>query len=136
MARSVTVVAVALSAVGAADFILSLSHNASYFQLLKYGPVQVRYFESYPLFDASVWAVGVWAGLLGAILLILSPARAALLLAVSVAGQVCLMAFTFGLRHRWTVFGAGQAIQSALITGLTLCLAVYAYRQSRRDGDA
>jgi len=54
---------------GGYDYVMTQTNNAAY--LAQFTAEQRAYFDSYPMWMEAVWAVGVWGGVLGAVLLLL-----------------------------------------------------------------
>ena len=54
---------------GGYDYVMTQTNNAAY--LAQYTAEQRAYFDSFPLWMEAVWAIGVWGGVLGAVLLLL-----------------------------------------------------------------
>ena len=54
---------------GGYDYVMTQTNNAAY--LAQFTAEQRAYFDSYPMWMEAVWAVGVWGGVLGALLLLL-----------------------------------------------------------------
>lgn len=84
--------------VGAYDYIMSQSGDRAYMEAMvePFGipaDVAVDYFSSFPLWADAVWAVGVWAGVAGAALLLARRALAYPVLLLSLAGLVLSNAY-------------------------------------------
>ena len=54
---------------GGYDYVMTQTNNAAY--LAQYTAEQRAYFDSFPMWMEAVWAIGVWGGVLGAVLLLL-----------------------------------------------------------------
>ena len=54
---------------GGYDYVMTQTNNAAY--LAQFTAEQRAYFDSYPMWMEAAWAVGVWGGVLGAVLLLL-----------------------------------------------------------------
>ncbi|MGV8928332.1 MAG: hypothetical protein ACOH1E_01145 [Brevundimonas sp.] len=54
---------------GGYDYVMTQTNNAAY--LAQFTAEQRAYFDSYPMWMDAVWAIGVWGGVLGAVLLLL-----------------------------------------------------------------
>jgi hypothetical protein len=64
----VGILALLWNAFGALDYVMTQTRNAEY--LANYTDPQRIYFESFPIWMEAAWALGVWGGLLGALLLL------------------------------------------------------------------
>lgn len=54
---------------GGYDYVMTQTNNAAY--LAQFTAEQRAYFDSYPMWMEADWAIGVWGGVLGAVLLLL-----------------------------------------------------------------
>ena len=54
---------------GGYDYVMTQTNNAAY--LAQFTAEQRAYFDSYPMWMEADWAIGVWCGVLGAVLLLL-----------------------------------------------------------------
>lgn len=72
------------NAFGAFDYLMTQTRNVEY--LANFTDPQRVYFESFPLWMEATWALGVWGGLIGSLLLLLRSRFAATAFAVSLAG--------------------------------------------------
>ena len=72
------------NAFGAFDYLMTQTRNADY--LANFTDPQRIYFESFPVWMEATWALGVWCGLIGSLLLLLRSRFAATAFAVSLAG--------------------------------------------------
>ena len=57
------------SAVGALDYVMTQTGNEAY--LSEFTPEQVAFFTGFPAWVDATWAIAVWGGVLGALLLLL-----------------------------------------------------------------
>ena len=85
---AIVAVAVFWNGYGGYDYVMTQTGNAAY--LAQFTAEQRAYFDSYPMWMEAVWAIGVWGGVLGAVLLLLRnklafPAFLASLIAFAVS---------------------------------------------------
>lgn len=66
---AIAVVAVFWNGFGGYDYVMTQTGNAAY--LAQFTAEQRAYFDNYPMWMEAVWAIGVWGGVLGAVLLLL-----------------------------------------------------------------
>ena len=74
------------NAFGSYDYVMTQAGDAAY--LSQYPAEQIAYFESLPAWLTAFWAIGVWGGLAGAILLLARRRLAVHAFAASVLGIV------------------------------------------------
>lgn len=84
------------NAFGGYDYVMTQAGDAAY--LSQYPAEQIAYFESLPAWLTAFWAIGVWAGLAGAILLLARRRLAVHAFAASVLGIV----ISFGYQLAFT----------------------------------
>jgi hypothetical protein len=80
----VAALAVLWNGFGAFDYLMTQTHNEAY--LANFTDPQRIYFESFPMWREATWALGVWGGLLGALLLLARSRHAVTAFAVSLLG--------------------------------------------------
>jgi len=119
-----------MGGIGAYDYVMTLTHNAAYFDSLGYDANQIAYFANYPVPLIILWTFAVWGMVIGALLLPFRPRWSAYALFASIAGQVSLSLITFTFRHRWDVLGARLGTQDLIILMLTVLTAVAVWRHS------
>ena len=72
------------NAFGCFDYLMTQTRNAQY--LAHFTDPQRIYFESFPMWMEATWALGVWGGMAGALLLLARSRFAVAAFAVSLAG--------------------------------------------------
>ncbi|MEU2035861.1 hypothetical protein [Nocardia amamiensis] len=110
---------------GAYDYVMALSENADYFRSQNYNNEQIQYFTDYPALPAIFWSIGVWGGLLAAILLLLRTRWTLPVAMTGLAGQVILDILTFGFRDRWQILGPRLALFDLVVLLLTAGFVFY-----------
>jgi len=90
---------------GAADYVATQIEFAPY--VSEFPPEWIAYFGAMPLWVDAAWAIGVWGGLLGAVLMLMRETGAVLALALA---ALAMIAATI-----WLVFLSDPTMQS--VTG-------------------
>ena len=109
------------------DYIMTVSHNQSYFDYLRYNQAVIDYFTNYPLVLLIFWTVNVFGGIV-TLLLMLTKKEIAFYFSVATFVSMFLLDFiTFGFRNRWNVIGTKTSITDILMLILTLGLCIYNY---------
>lgn len=126
----VGVVSLLWNAVGAFDYTMTKLKIPSYMEA--FTADQQAWFYSFPLWANVGWAVGVWASLLGSLLLLMRSRHAATAFVVSLVGLAVSSLYQFGmhsgdLQH---LFGTFPMIFTAIIWVVLIALFVYARRQA------
>ena len=118
------------NAFGAFDYTMTKMGNAEY--LSAFTPEQIAYFQSFPLWANTGWALGVWGALLGSLLLLIRSRYAVTAFGVSLVGLAISSVYQFGLH--WgdlqRMFGMVPMITTAIIWVVAIALFVYARRQA------
>ncbi|GAA5191264.1 hypothetical protein [Ferrimonas gelatinilytica] len=128
----VAILAIAWNAMGALDYYLTQSGDAEY--LSAFTPEQVAFFTGFPAWVDASWAVAVWGGLLGALLLLLRKSLAVPVLLISLLAMVLTTIHNYLLMDGLQVMGDPFSLTFTLVIFLVaLFLLRYANRQ-RRNG--
>lgn len=124
-------VALLWNAMGAFDYLMTQTQNEAY--MSNFTAVQVEYFYSFPAWAVAFWAIAVWGGVLGSVLLLFRKALAAPVFLVSFLAMVVTTIYNFllsdGLEH---MGGAFELSFSALIFIVALLLWRYAVAMRAR----
>jgi len=125
------VIALLWNAVGAFDYLMTQTRNASY--MASFTPEQLEYFYGFPAWVEGAWAIAVWGGVLGSVLLLLRRRLALPVFAVSFVAMVVTTIHNFVLSDGLQVMGgAGTLAFSALIFLVALALVFYARAMAAR----
>jgi hypothetical protein len=121
------------NAFGAYDYTMSNMHNLKYLSSMGGDPIRMlAYMESMPMYAKLGWALGVWAALLGSILLLMRSRYALYAFTLSIVGMV----LSFGGQY----FGPPQPAEMTagamkyvpmVIILLALIQAWYAWRETK-----
>ena len=106
------------NAVGAFDYLMTQTENESY--MSGFTPEQLEYFYGFPTWVVAFWALAVWGGVLGTILLLLRRRLAAPVLLTSFVCMIVTSIHNFLLSNGAEVIGGTGLIFSVLISRLTL----------------
>jgi hypothetical protein len=126
----VGVVGLLWNLVGAYDYLMTETQNASY--MSKFTPEQLEYFYGFPTWAVATWAIAVWGGVLGTLLLLLRKRLAVPVLLVSFLSMVVTSVYNFLLSDGVAVMGAGAVAFSGLIFAIALGLWLYARAMAKR----
>lgn len=116
---------------GAFDYLMTQSQNESY--MSQFTPEQLEYFYGFPAWVVVFWALAVWGGLLGAVLLLLRKRLAVPVLLVSFVSMAVTFIHNFLLSEGLEVMGTGAAAFSGLIFAVALGLWLYARAMAKRE---
>jgi len=109
---------------GAFDYLMTQTRNESY--MARFEPAQLEYFYSFPVWLEAFWALAVWGGLLGSVLLLMRKGFAAPVLLVSFVTMLVTTVYNFGFSDGLDTMGAEGAGFTAVIFIVALGLWLYA----------
>ena len=114
---------------GGYDYVMTQTNNAAY--LAQFTPEQRAYFDSFPMWMDAIWAIGVWGGVLGSVLLLLRSKWA------FHAFLASLVAFAVSVVYGQTsggaaVMGTTGVVFSAVIFLLGLGFVMYSRMMTRK----
>ena len=116
--------------VGAYDYLMTQTQNVSY--MSQFTPEQLEYFYGFPTWVVAAWALAVWGGVLGTLLLLLRKRLAVGVLLVSLLSMIVTSVYNFVLSDGLEVMGSGAVAFSGLIFVIALGLWLYARAMARR----
>ena len=118
------------NAVGAFDYVMTETRNASY--MGQFTPEQLEFFYAFPSWVIAFWAIAVWGGVLGSILLLMRKSLAVPVFMVSLVSIMITAFHNYVLSDGLDVIGAGGLISTAVIFLIALGLVVYARAMKER----
>ncbi len=129
--RVIGVLAVLWNSMGAFDYLMTQTQNERY--MSQFTPEQLEYFYGFPAWVVAFWAIAVWGGVLGAVLLLLRRKLAAGVFLVSFLSMVVTTIYNFGLSNGLEAMGDPFALVfSVLIFVFSLLLYLYAKAMKNR----
>lgn len=127
----VGMVATLWNAGGAFDYLMTQTRNEAY--LANFTDPQRVYFDSFPIWMEATWALGVWGGLAGALLLLARSRHAATAFAISLAGLAVSTVYQYVLSTPPEDMMSGAMIgMNVAIWAAAIGLLVYALRMRGR----
>ena len=105
----VGIVAVLWNAYGAYDYVMTNTQGEAYLRSAGMTDAQITYFNAMPDWMTAVWAIGVWGGVLGSLLLLLRSKWSLHVFLASLAAVVVSVIYTFGLSEGAEAYGMGAA---------------------------
>ena len=118
------------NAFGAFDYVMTQTRNEAY--LANFTDPQRIYFESFPVWMEATWAVGVWGGLVGALLLLARSRHAVTAFALSLAGLAISTVYQYGLASPpEDMMTGGMIAMNLAIWAVAIGLLWYAMRMRR-----
>ena len=128
----VGVVSLLWNAMGAFDYIMTETRNESY--MSRFTPEQMDFFTGFPAWVVTLWAIAVWGGVVGSVLLLLKKRLAAPVFLVSLLGMVGTTIHNYILSNGLEVVGGtGPVLFSVVIFVVSIALYVYARKLAQRN---
>jgi len=124
------VVTLLWNAMGAFDYVMTEMQNEAY--LKEFSEEQMAFFTSFPSWLVVFWALAVWGGVVGSLLLLLRKRSAALVLLVSFLSMVVTTIHNLGFSNAAEIMGTTGAIFSAVIFLVSLGLVLYSRAMVKR----
>ncbi len=119
----VGVLALLWNAMGAMDFVMTMTKNEAYME--SFTPEQLEFFYGFPTWLIGLWALAVWGGLIGALLLLLRKGLAATVLLLSFLAMTLTAVHNFGFANGAEIMGTTGTIFTVVIFGISLALVFY-----------
>ncbi|MBW8816210.1 MAG: hypothetical protein JF588_22565 [Caulobacterales bacterium] len=110
-----TLIGLLWNAYGAYDYWMTKTGGDAYLRTSGMNDAQVAQYHSMPAYMTAVWAVGVWGGLLGAILMLARSRWAFHVFLASLAAFLVSLVYAFGLSDEAKVMGQQMVIVDAVI---------------------
>jgi len=127
----VGILALLWNAFGCYDYLMTNTHNAAY--LASFPADQLAYFNSLPSWLTAFWAIGVWGGLAGSILLLMRSRHAVLVFGLSLIGAVVGMGYQMFVATMPESLKAGfMGFMPWVIIGIAALLFWYAWTQEKK----
>lgn len=125
------VVALLWNAVGAVDYVMTQTKNEAY--MGQFTAEQLEFFYGLPMPIVAAWAIAVWGGVLGAVLLLLRKRLAVSVFLVSFIAMVITAIHNYGLSNGLEAIGdTGALVFTAVIFVVALLLYLYSRNQMLR----
>jgi hypothetical protein len=110
---------------------MTQTQNEAY--MSQFTPEQLEYFYGFPSWAVAFWAVAVWGGVLGTILLLLKKRLAVPVFMVSFLSMVVTSVYNFILSDGLEMMGGvGPLLFSALVFLVALGLWIYSRAMAKR----
>ena len=116
---------------GCFDYTMTQTRRDEWFAQMGMTPAQLDYFNAMPAWTHAAWAIGVWGGLLGAILLLLRKKLATPVFVVSFLGWLAGAVYAFALSDGMEAMGSMWPMQ-VVIGAACLFFIWYAWTMSKK----
>jgi hypothetical protein len=119
--------------VGASDYVFAKIKSDWYMKDVgQFTPDQIAWFYGFPAWADAAWALGVWASLIGSLLLLARSRHAVTAVLASIVGLALMTLYQFVLNMDKFIglFGPGPMYFTAVIWIIVVALFLYARRQA------
>lgn len=117
---------------GCTDYTMTQVQGETWLRAMKMTEPQIAYFNEMPAWTHATWALGVWGGLLGVILLLLRRRWALHAFVLSFAGFLGGLVYSYGLSNGAEVMGENSWIMQAVIGAGCVFFIWYAWAQAKK----
>jgi hypothetical protein len=119
------------NAFGAFDYVMSQIQNDAY--LAHFSEVDRLYFNAFPAWMEAAWALGVWGGLLGSLLLLARSRHAEFAFGLSLLGLLAATIYQHLLSAMPADLKTGAMLaMNVVIWAVAIALFIYAHRMRTR----
>lgn len=127
----VGVLALLWNSFGCVDYTMTQTRQDEWFAQMGMTAAQLEYFNAMPAWTHAAWAIGVWGGALGAILLLLRRKWAMPVFVVSFLGWLAGAVYAFGMSDGMEAMGPMWPMQ-IVIGGACVFFIWYAWMMSKK----
>jgi hypothetical protein len=119
----VGIVAVLWNGFGVYDYLMTNTQGETYLRSMDIDEAMIAYVMAMPSWMTAVWAIGVWGGLVGAVLLLLRMKWALYAFAASLAGFLTSLIYYYALSNGIEIMGAESlGLNGAILAGCVFFL--------------
>ncbi len=124
------VVALLWNGMGAMDYVMTMTKNEAY--MSSFTPEQLDFFYGFPSWVVAAWAIAVWGGVLGAVLLLFRKGLAVWVFLVSLIAMAITAIHNFLLSNGAEVMGTTGLFFTIVIFVVACALYLYARAMQRK----
>lgn len=129
----VSLLAIVWNGFGALDYSMTQLKGEAWLRQMNMTDAQIAYMNSMPSWTYAVWAIGVWGGVLGGLLLLLRSRHAVPVFAISLIAFVVSLIYSYLLSNGAEVMGGPQTyVMNLVIFAGCLFFLWYARRAAAR----
>lgn len=128
----VGVIAVLFNAIGAYDYVMSMTQGPAYMASMGMTSAQIDHYLGMPTWATAVWAIGVWSAMLGSLLILLRKRLAFPVFVLSLGAFLINLLYTYVLTDGGEVMGESMGIASAVITAMLIFFILYSRAMTKR----
>jgi len=126
----VGIVALLWNLMGAVDYVMTQTKNEAY--MSQFSPEQLEFYYGFPAWLVAFWALAVWGGVIGAVLLLMRKKLAFPVLVVSFLSMVVTSIHNYGFAGGADVASGMEQLFSVIIFVVALALVIYARSMAKK----
>lgn len=112
------------------DYVMTMQGGADYLRSYGFTEAQIAHYTTMPAWATALWAIGVWGGFAGGVLLLLRSGWALHAFGASLAAFILSLVYTYALSDAGALTGSeGIALNAVIMAG---CLFFVWYAWSMR----
>ena len=115
---------------GGYDYIMTETNNADYMAM--FTEEQRTYFASLPAWEVATWALGVWGGVLGSVLLLLRSKLSMIVYAIALVGLIVSYVYLYGMTEGDRIMGQTTLMMSCVIALIAVGELAYSWWASKK----
>ena len=128
----IAILSLVWNAFGGVDYVMTRTRNMDWLAQAGDPQVLLRWIDSFPLWAQVAWPVGVWASVLGSVLLLARSRHAATAFLVSLAGAVISFAYQFSTPAPAELDTTMNKVMPIVILAIIAALWLYAKRSGEK----
>jgi hypothetical protein len=129
---AVGVISLLWNGFGGYDYVMTQTRGEAYMTQMGMGEAQIAAFNAMPAWMSAVWAIGVWGGVLGSVLLLARSRWAVHAFAASLGAVLVSLVYYYGLSDVAQVMGQPMVVMNILITVGALFFLWYSWTMAKR----
>lgn len=120
---------------GGYDYVMARTRNAGYLEMVpeEFRAEYLGYLDAMPVWASTGWALGVWASILGSVLILLRSRHAVTAFGVSLAGLAVNSAYTYMVAETNLATMAGPSAKLFTVAIVVVLIALLWYSLRQRD---
>lgn len=126
----VGVLALLWNLVGAFDYVMTETRNPAY--MAQFSPEQLEFFYGFPAWLIGLWALAVWGGVFGTVLLLMRRKLAVHVFLISFLCMAVTAVHNYGIAGGGEIMGPTGMFFSLVIFVVALGLFLYARKMARK----
>jgi hypothetical protein len=115
---------------GGYDYVMSVTNNADYMAM--FTEEQRAYYASFPVWMTAAWAIAVWGGVLGSVLLLLRSKLAMIVYAIALAAYAVSCVYMYGMTDGAQIAGQTGVIMSVVIGAIAVAELIYSWWMQKK----